>query len=240
MSSRESSSRIDEKYYESIAASGLAERLLVKARDDLFARFMASMVPDETTKVLDVGVSDVVDHGANVLERRYPWKHRIVACGIGEGGDFMTAFPECRYVRIAPNAPLPFSDGEFEVAASNAVLEHVGSRENQVLFIDELCRVGRKVFISIPNRYFPVEHHTSIPFLHYGDAAFGLACRLVGKSHWAQPENLILMSRSKLLSLVRPERRPTVKVSYAGILKGALSSNLVLIIDQQQAGQGSS
>ena len=38
----------------------------------------------------------------------------------------------------------------------------------------ELCRVAGRVFISVPNRYFPVEHHTAIPLLHFWDKGFEL------------------------------------------------------------------
>src|SRR5215469_9369494 len=87
--------------------------------------------------------------------------------------------------RIPPNQPLPFADKGFAIATSNAVLEHVGSADHQALFVRELTRVARKVFISVPNRYFPVEYHTAIPFLHFWDASFTLACRALGKTDWA-------------------------------------------------------
>ena len=77
-------------------------------------------------KILDVGVSDVINDGANVLERSYVHQQNITACGLGAGAGFKSAFPACRYVQIEPNARLPFDDNAFEIATSNAVLEHVG------------------------------------------------------------------------------------------------------------------
>jgi hypothetical protein len=81
------------------------------------------------------------------------------------------SYPKIRYVKTRPNQRLPFEDDAFEVATSNAVLEHVGSRGNQSLFVSELRRVARRVFISVPHRSFPVEHHTALPFVHYSEIA---------------------------------------------------------------------
>jgi hypothetical protein len=218
---------VDVKYYQAVPSRGIAERLLVAARDRIVRDFMARMRPTAADKVLDVGVSDVVRDGANVLEQSYPYPHNITACGLGESLAFQAAFPAVTYVRIGANSGLPFPDGSFDVATSNAVLEHTGSFAHQQFFVQELCRVARRVFISVPNRFFPVEHHTALPVAHYEDTAFRLACRVLGKSEWAREENLILMTRKRLWRLAAPIKRSTV-VGYTGLLLGPFSSNLYL------------
>jgi ubiquinone/menaquinone biosynthesis C-methylase UbiE len=133
-------------------------------------------------------------------------------------------FPEVRYQQVQPNAPLPFPDQSFAIAVSNAVLEHVGSYDNQRRFVAEMMRVARQVFITVPNRFFPVEHHTAIPLLHYLDITFGPACRLFGKAEWANEQNLILMSPVRLRrSWMQSE---SVRIGFTGIRIGPFSSNL--------------
>lgn len=221
---------VDEEYYREVRAGGIAERLLVTARDRIFRDFMASMRPSPSDQVLDVGVSDVINVGANVLERSYPHQDKITACGLGAGLDFKQAFPLVRYVQIEPNAPLPFLDLNFDVATSNAVLEHVGSFDNQMFFVRELCRVARRVFVSVPNRYFPIEHHTAIPIAHYLDNTFRIASRIAGKAEWAREENLILMTRKRLRRLAAPTGK-SAAVGYTGLKLGPFSSNLYLALD---------
>ena len=155
---------------------------------------------------------------------------RETACGLGEGREFQTAFPEVDYIRLfKPNTCLPFDDNSFDigVGVSNAVLEHVGSFENQAFFVSELCRIAQRVFLSVPNRFFPIEHHTALPFVQYVDGLFRVACRITGKSEWAQKENLILMTRKRLWRLAAPIGRGAA-VGYTGLLLGPFSSNLYL------------
>jgi SAM-dependent methyltransferase len=218
---------VDHQYYSEVPEGGLAERALIAARGRIFQDFMARMQPAATDRILDVGVSDIVNDGANVLERVYPFQENITACGVGAGVAFRAAFPRATYRQIAPDNHLPFEDGSFDIAASNAVLEHVGSHENQLAFVTELCRVARRVFISVPNRWFPVEHHTALPFAHYNRATFGLACRIFGKTEWADEKNLILMTKSRLHVLA--DGRKAV-MGTTGLPLGPFSSNLYLAI----------
>jgi SAM-dependent methyltransferase len=144
----------------------LAERALILARDAIYRDFLHLMSPSDTDRILDVGVSDVVNDGANLLERLYPHSHNITAVGLGEGGAFQSAYPMVEFRQIVAGAPLPFADSAFDIVASNAVIEHVGSRVAQKAFVAELARVGRRVFLTAPNRWFPVEHHTGAPLAH--------------------------------------------------------------------------
>lgn len=224
------SGNIDGKYYEAIRQGGFSERGLIYARDRIYRDFIALTNPARGQRIIDAGVSDVISDGANLLERKYPYPRDITACGIGAAQDFKSAFPEVRYVRIEANRPLPFPDGDFDIATSNAVLEHVGSEQAQSDFIRELSRVAKKIFITVPNRYFPVEHHTGLPFVHYSNSLFKYACALSGKGAWARQENLILMSKSRLRQLA--PRNSRALVGETGINLGPFSSNLYLFVDQ--------
>jgi hypothetical protein len=79
---------------------------------------------------------------------------------------------------------LPWPDKAFDVVYSNAVIEHVGSLEDQRKMASEIMRVGRRWFITTPNRWYPFEFHLRLPFVTWlpGDAY--LACgRIIRYSH---------------------------------------------------------
>ena len=220
--------QLDSKYYQAVPPRSLGERLTIAARERIYEDFIRWCRPEPDDTILDVGVSDVVNDAANLLERKYPHLARITALGLGEGTDFRAAFPAAAYRRIAANQALPFGDKSFAIATSNAVLEHVGSPANQLRFVAELARVAGKVFISVPNRFFPVEHHTAIPLAHYFDRTFALACGALGKAEWADAANLILMSKRRLRALAPAG----AVVAHTGLRLGPCSSNLLLFIDQ--------
>lgn len=222
------SGTLDRKYYEVAPPRSLAERLVAAARDRIHADFLRLVRPDSQTTILDIGVSDVLNDAANVLERTYPHRHNITAVGLGTAQEFRAAFPEVAYRQVAPDCSLPFADKSFDVAVSNAVLEHVGSPENQALMLSEMIRVARSVFLTVPHRFFPVEHHTALPLLHYADASFRIACKALGKSEWCEERNLILMTRARLAQAL--PLGVSAKIGWSGIRLGPFSSNLYLHI----------
>jgi hypothetical protein len=222
------SGKVDERFYQAANKASLATKLMIRARDQIYADFMEKCRPALTDGLLDVGVSDVVNDAANLLERAYPHRQNITAVGLGSGEDFRAAFPEVAYRRIVAGEKLPFADRSFNFAVSNAVLEHVGDAERQKAFVTELFRVSKSVFLTVPNRFFPVEHHTAIPLLHWTDSSFRWACRLTEKDEWARTENLILMSRSRLLASA-PDGAD-IAWGYTGLRLGPFSSNMFLHI----------
>lgn len=217
---------VDQKYYQVAPPGSLAERVVTRARDNIYRDFMRVADPGPDSTVLDVGVSDVVGEAANVLERKYPFRDRITAVGLGAATAFQSAFPEIAYRRIEAGERLPFDDLSFDIATSNAVLEHVGSVEAQAGLVAEMARVARQAFISVPHRLFPIEHHTAIPFLHWLDATFRPACAMLGKQEWAEPANLILMTRGRLHRL-RPAN-VAVRIGLTGVRLGLFSSNIYM------------
>ncbi len=223
---------VDERYYQAAKPGSLAERLVVAARDNIYRDFVRLMRPTPDSTILDVGVSDVVGEAANVLERKYPHLERVTAVGLGVAQEFRAIFPQVAYRQIEPGEKLPFDDHSFDIAVSNAVLEHVGSFGAQAAFVAEMARVARAVFISVPHRFFPVEHHTGIPLLHWTEPSFALACRAMKKDEWTRAENLILMTRARLRQLIPAGAERATHIGTTGIGLGPFSSNLFLRLER--------
>lgn len=60
-----------------------------------------------------------------------------------------------------------FRNGEFDIAFSHSVIEHVGEYHDQKQMANELQRVGKRYFIQTPNFYFPFEPHFLFPFFQF-------------------------------------------------------------------------
>jgi hypothetical protein len=153
--------------------SALAERASLANRRRKLRLFMETVRPTAETTVVDVGVADAgfaaeagQGYTYNFFEELYPWRERVTAVSDVPLERFGETFGEIRRV-VADGRELPFRDREFDVAFSNAVVEHVGTRDDQRRFVHELCRVADRVFLTTPNRLFPLEVHTLVPFVHW-------------------------------------------------------------------------
>ena len=148
----------------------VASQVSMRSRQRKLDLFRELLRPGPDTTVVDVGVTDA-PFGAgstdNFFEALYPWPERITGVGHTDLARFRAAFPSVTAVQ-ADGRDLPFADGAFDLGFSNAVVEHVaGGRDGQRRFVHELCRVARRVFVTTPNRWFPLEVHTLLPFAHW-------------------------------------------------------------------------
>jgi SAM-dependent methyltransferase len=182
----------------------LADAVSLRSRARKLQLFLDELQPTSDTTVLDVGADELAfgeGDGCttlNYFEERYPWPERITALGLHDGAGFRARYPQIGYVQGDALA-LPFADGEFDVVHSNAVIEHVGGRERQRRFVSEALRVGRRAFITTPNRRFPLEVHTLLPLVHWlPERSAHATYDLLGKG-WAK--DLRLLSRRSLESL---------------------------------------
>jgi len=98
----------------------------------MFRKFLDEFHPVEAMRVLDVGVtSDSTQVESNYFEKMYPFPERITCVGTEDGSHLMKEYPGLRYEQVIAGQRLPFDGGAFDVVFSNAVLEHVGSRQEQ-------------------------------------------------------------------------------------------------------------
>lgn len=182
----------------------LVDAVSLRSRKRKLRLLLEELRPTAETSILDVGADELGFGEAdgcgtlNFLEEMYPWPERITALGLHEGAGFRARYPRIRYVQ-GDACALPFADGEFDVVFSNAVVEHVGGRERQRALVTEALRVGRSVFVTTPNRWFPVEVHTRLPLVHWlPDALSHRVYRALGKGFAAENH---LLSKRELAAL---------------------------------------
>jgi hypothetical protein len=154
--------------------------------------------------ILDVGVSrDTREKGKgapsmNFFLKTFRYKsENYTGLGVQDLSGMDKLYPGKRFVQY-PGGRLPFKDNEFKWVFSNAVIEHVGDENPQVQFVKEMTRVGENVFFTTPNKYFPVDSHTDVFFLHWNNRLFYNWC----KKHAPRRTkgNIYLFSRQRLES----------------------------------------
>ena len=221
---------------------GLAVRIATHARRRMFNVFMEEFSPTAHDEVLDLGVtSDASYASSNYLEAWYPYRDRIVAAGI----DAQAIVVEERYPGVrfqhADACDLPFADDAFDLVHSAAVIEHVGSRARQARMIAECTRVARRgLCITTPNRWYPVELHTQLPFMHWlPPTAYRRVLAAIGQKELALEENLNLLTARALLASCPAGADWRFRVARYRLL--GPTSNLILIgVRTSVAARGSS
>jgi SAM-dependent methyltransferase len=182
----------------------LADSVSLRSRRRKLRLFLDELNPTEKTSVLDVGADELAfgegDGCAtmNFLEALYPWPERITALGLHDGTGFRARYPGIRYVQ-GDACALPFADGEFDIVFSNAVIEHVGGRDRQRRMVSEALRVGRRAFVTTPNRRFPIEVHTRLPFVHW--LPKGVSHRIYDATGRGFAKEIQLLSKDAFVSL---------------------------------------
>jgi hypothetical protein len=79
----------------------------------------------------------------------------------------------------------------------------------------------------VPNRWFPVEHHTGLPLLHWSPALFRRTLAGTRFDHWTRVDALDFLDGARLRA-EWPSDVP-VRIVATGVPLGPLSSNLALI-----------
>jgi SAM-dependent methyltransferase len=154
-----------------------------RARSKRAELFRAAFRISENTTLLDLGSEDgshisSVVQGTAILPRNV-FIADIDAHAVAEGHRRFGFTP----VVAGEDDSLPFPDGFFDIVHCSSVIEHVTipkqqvwshmsglefrrrSLERQRLFALEIIRLGRQYYVQTPNRWFPLESHTWLPFL---------------------------------------------------------------------------
>lgn len=178
-----------------LGLDGLATKLLLSARANMYDVFVSRLQPNTHSKILDVGVSADENPASNYLEKHHTQTENITACSIDHFPELERQFPGLRFIQSDARA-LPFKDKEFDIVHSHAVIEHVGSRAMQKKFILELLRVSKSsIYFTCPNRHHPLEFHTGIPFAHWFPGTFYRPLyKRLGKAFYASENTLNLLS----------------------------------------------
>ena len=125
------------------------------------------MRPTKETKVLDVGAEANFNSKKDIqFIDSYPWKSIVSVVNISSEqiSVFNKNYPEIEAV-VSDACELPWPDKHFDIVYSNAVIEHVGNFERQQKMAAEIMRVGKRWFVTTPNRWFPFEFHMRLPFV---------------------------------------------------------------------------
>jgi len=220
----------DKDYFKRALTFPVFDKIAFSARRKIFDIFISSTSPKTEESILDIGVfAGSEDPNQNFLEYLYKDPSRITAVGIDDASFLERQYPGLKFIKIESGKALPFRDDQFDIAFSSAVIEHVGSRRQQEFFILEALRVSKRLFLTTPNKFYPVEFHTRLPLVHWlPQKFFAAVLKKIGLTFYSNESNLNLLSKKDLLALL-PDRYRS-KAELISFRLFGITSNLILII----------
>ena len=183
--------------------SNLKYFFMEKSREKKYQQFICLTKPSTASTILDIGIADKeYSPYDNYLEKRYPYQSKITGLSICHLRQFPKSYPEIQVV-VYNGGKFPFRDKEFSISFSNAVIEHVGNFEKQVLFIKEMKRVAHQFYFTTPAKEFPLEIHTNYPIIHWlSNKTFDSIITKLGKG-WASGDYMNLLKKRDIEHLLK-------------------------------------
>lgn len=184
--------------------------------------------------VVDVGAtSESVAPEANYFEEFFPYKDRITALGIENAEHLERRYPGLRFIKVSETEPWPFANDSYEVVFCNAVLEHIIGANNQRLFLTEVLRSAPKIYLTVPYRWFPIEHHTGMPLIHWlPNSMFFKILKFFKRDQFYNSQNLSFFSKTRLQKLFKEQNLPFKIIPVRFLI---FTTNLVVIIDRTKS-----
>ncbi|MHB1946579.1 MAG: class I SAM-dependent methyltransferase [Gammaproteobacteria bacterium] len=212
--------------------NGLLDKLALKKRLQMFQLYMTEFPIDTYDYVLDVGItSDKNALSSNFFEANFPQKYKIIALSNQDASYIEALYPGLKF-KLGDAKALPFKDESIDIVFSAAVIEHVGSIENQEKMLAECYRVAKKgIFITTPNRWHPIDVHTVLPFIHWlPKSIHRMILKILGIKFLSYEENLNLLDRKTIERMCKNINIKNYKIKK--IKTGGFTSNLILIIQK--------
>jgi SAM-dependent methyltransferase len=180
----------------------IANKISAYNRKRKYDLFLKTFNPTEKELILDIGFNNKeYSEVDNYIEKNYPYPLQITALGLVKADLFKQRYP-CVQTVVYDGKEFPFDNQSFDIGWSNAVIEHVGDEERQILFLKELYRTCKKAYITTPNRFFPIELHTKMPLIHWLPKNIFDKLLSFTPKRWAAGNYMYLLSYNKIQKLL--------------------------------------
>jgi len=208
----------------------LLEWAVGNARDKFFDIFKKKTQYSQEKSIIDIGTTPSLGKIHNNILSKVKKNKNVTCLSNLNCKSLSKKYPNIKKFIQADARKNNLSSNSFDIVHSNATIEHIGSYKNQLLFIKECVRISKKyVFIQTPNRFFPIDFHTFLPFIHWlPKSIHRKILKGVGLSFYSYEKNLNLLSKKDLINFCKNlDLKNFEIIKYKLFL---LTSNLILII----------
>ena len=206
------------------------QKIAFDARSEFFNLFLVNNKYSKYKSVIDIGSTPSIDEEQNIFLENTKDNQNITCLSNQDCRILQKKYKNIKNVIIGDARNTMLEKGSFEIVHSNATIEHVGSFENQVSFVREMLRISKEsIFIQTPNRFYPIDLHTILPFIHWlPKKIHRKILKFLKKDFYSREENLNLLTAKELKKICEILNIKKFKILKYKLL--FLTSNLILII----------
>ncbi len=228
----EKSSKRYETYSESKSTifHNFYKTITLNARKEFFNLFVLNTKYSENKSVIDIGTTPSLEEEQNIFLEKTKNNTNITCLSNQDCQILFKKYKNIKKIIIGDGRNTKIENNSFDIVHSNATIEHVGSLDNQLSFVKEMLRISKEVvFIQTPNRYYPLDFHTILPFIHWLPKNIHRnILKFLKLDFYSKEENLNLLSLNDLKNICK-----ILNIKNYKIIKYKLfffTSNLILII----------
>ena len=206
------------------------QTITFNARNQFFNLFIVNNKYSKYKSVIDIGSTPSIDKEQNIFFEKTIDNQNVTCLSNQDCRKLKKKYKNIKNVIIGDARNTTLEKGSFDIVHSNATIEHVGSFENQVLFVREMLRISKEsIFIQTPNRFYPIDFHTILPFIHWLPKKYHRKIlKFLKKDFYSKESNLNLLTAKELKKICEILNIKKYKILKYKLL--FLTSNLILII----------
>jgi hypothetical protein len=205
-------------------------KLLSYNRKKIFNIFLKETNYSNKNSLLDVGTTPSTNKEHNIILQQTTNNKNITCLSNLNCINLKKKFPNIKKYIISDGKKTNLQKNSYDIVHSSATIEHVGKLKNQILFVKECLRLGKKyIFITTPNRYYPIDFHTKIPIIHWLPKKIHRnILRILGLNFYSLEKNLNLLDKISLIKICQKLNIKKFKIIKIKFL--LFTSNLILVI----------
>lgn len=206
------------------------QRITINARNEFFRMFLVNTGYSKDKTIIDIGTTPSLSKETNIFLENIKDNPNVSCLSNQDCRILKKKYKNIKNILVGDGKNTMLNDNSFAIAHSNATIEHVGSFENQVSFVREMLRISKEsVFIQTPNRFYPIDFHTILPFIHwFPKKIHRKILKFLKMDFYSKEENLNLLTTKELKKICEILNIKKYKILKYKLLY--LTSNLILII----------
>ena len=206
------------------------QKITLKARNEFFNLFLVNNNYSKDKSIIDIGSTPSLEREQNIFLENIKDNQNVTCLSNQDCRILKKKYKNIKNILIGNAKNTMLENDSFDIVHSNATIEHVGSFENQVSFVREMFRISNEsIFIQTPNRFYPIDFHTILPFIHWlPKKIHRKILKFINLDFYSKEENLNLLSIKDLKKICKILNVKKYKIIEHKLF--FLTSNLILII----------